>query len=76
MKKSLILIAVLFSIFAFQVPQQPKVFNFQLTEAEVIDVYNAIDNASLSGERRKPLLQKIQDQYTAQLKPDTTHKKK
>jgi hypothetical protein len=77
--KKLIALSFVTAALAFQFPQQqPKEINLRLTPDEVSLIYSVVDNASLSGEIRKPLLLKIQSQFVQQMKVDTTaakHKK-
>ena len=71
MKKLLIGFGII-SVAAFvtaQLPQQQKEITLRLTQQEVETIYNTIDNAPLSGEIRKPLLQKIVTQYQSQMQP-------
>lgn len=86
MYSKLLILALLISgtaaVIKAQAPFQAKGVILVLTDQEAQAVYQIIDDAAIPGSVRKPLLQKIQDAFTAAhpqpvapLKSDSSKKK-
>lgn len=78
MKRAVLIIALVIGFSFLFAYQSEKTASVKLTESEWITIVNIIDNSATSGEVRKPLIQKITEQASAQLYPakaDSTKKK-